>query len=311
MKNPPPQTAVPPVRANVESTAPPRTLFGFMPLPIDIRLMIYDELLVHDCDLYRTRCESCWTRELYSAVRMDSPNHVSYAHLACTHILRANKQICSEAIPRLYFKNTVHVHCRECEVSTCSKMWACSVEPHRHLRAHYDHYYAHVKNIAIAYEIGSAKFYHLLKYFASYWPTIDDTIILRYENTKHISLRFRASDTSEITVDLARRIHHPPTERVHDYEGVLAQAIECDRTHKDGTWVLAALEEICDELVVSHARLSMKSSAFAVRSIRWRPSKDDTKEIVVYLGCDKYATSDAFIKSISAKDSIRREARWP
>ena len=244
---------------------------------------------------------------------MDSPNHVSYAHLVCTQILRANKQICSEAIARLYFKNTVHIKCRECEASTYSGLWACSVEPHRHLSAHYDHYYAHVKNIAIACEIGSAKPYRVLRELDFHWPIIDDKIILRYENTKHISLRIRSSDTSEITVDLARRIYNPPTERVHDYESVLAQAHAYNENDKDGTpaSALATLEQACDNLVISHDRVNFKFTAFAVRSIRWRPSKEDTKEIVLYLGCDKQATSEAFIKSIWEKDKIRSEARRP
>ena len=303
------QTAVPPVRAHVGRTAPPRTFFRFMALPIDIRLVIYDELFVCDVDLYRTRCELCWMRECYSGHRVDSANSVSNAHLACTEILRTNKQICCEAIARLYSKNTVHVKCRECEASKSSRLWAFSVEPHRHLSTHIDHYYPYVKNITIAYEIGSAKPDRLLRDLDARWPTIDYTIILRYENTKHISLRIRPSDTSEITVDLARRIYDPSTERVHDYESVLAQANAYDRNDKDGTSALAALEKICDELVLSHTRGDLKFTAFAVRSIRWRPSKEETKEIVVYLGCDKHATSDAFIKSILAKRSIHDEAR--
>ena len=263
--------------------------------------MIYDKILVHDVDLYRTRCESCRIRNFHSANRTDSANPVSYAHLACTQILRTNKQICSEAIARLYSKNTVHVKCRECEVSISSKIWACSVEPHRHLSAHYDHYYPHVKNIALTYQIRSTKPYRLLEYLDVCWPTIDDAIILRYEKTKHISLRIRSNNTSEVTVDLARRIYNPPTERVHDYESVLTRANTCNQNDKDGTSALEALEKICDDIVVSHARWNFKFTAFAVRSIRWRPSKEGSKEVFVYLGCDKYATSDACIKSISAK----------
>ena len=301
MTDPLTQTDVPPGQTHVERTAPPRTFFGFMSLPIDIRLMIYDELLVRDVDLYRTRCEVCTIREHYSAIGMDSAYPVSYAHLVCTQILRTNKQICCEAIARLYLKNTVHVRCRKCEASTSSNLWACSVEPHRYLSAHYAHYYPHVRNIAIAYDIGSAKTFRPLGDLTARWPTIDDTIILGYENTKHISLQIRSSNTLDITIDLARRIHNPPTERGHDYESVLAQTNAHNRNDKDLTSDLAALEEICDELVLSHASGDMRSTAFAVRSIRWRPSKEETKEIVVYLGCDKHATSDAFIKSILAK----------
>ena len=271
--------------------------------------MIYDELLVHNVDLYRTRCESCPRREGYSAIRIDPANPVSYAYLACTHILRTNKQISSEAIARFYSKNTVHVKCRECETSISLAIWACSVEPHRYLSAHYDHYYSHITNIAIVSETAIPKPYRLLEFFAIYWPNIDDTIMLRYENTKHISLRLRSSDTSEITVDLARRIHNPPTERVHDYESVLAQANASNRDDQYSTLALTSLEEVCDDLILSHARGTFKFTAFAVRSIRWRPSKADTKETVVYLWCDEHATSEAFIESIWTKNSLRRRAR--
>ena len=283
-----------------------------MALPIEIRLMIYDELLIHDVDLYRARCESCSSREGHSGIGMDSANPVSHAYLACTQILRTNKQICSEAIARLYSKNMICVKCKECEAWESSESWTCSVEPHRHLSTRYDHYYTHVRNIAIVYEIGIFKPYRLLNFFAIHWPSIDDTIILRYENTKHISLRLQSSDPSEITVDLTRRTCNPPTERVHDYERVLAQARVSNWNDKHSTLALVALadlEEICDDIILSHVRGDFRFTAFAVRSVRWRPSKTDTEETVVYLWCDKHATSDDFIKWIDAKDEIRYKAR--
>ena len=280
-----------------------------MSLPIDIRMMIYDELFLYDVDLYRTRCESCPARE--AATPTDSANPVSYAHLACTQILRTNKQICSEAIARLYSKNTVQVRCRKCEASESDllDLRPCLVEPYRDLSTHYDRYYPHVKNIAILYELDGVRPYYMLVQLTARWPIIDDKIIRRYENTKHISLRIRLPDMSEITVDLARRIHNPSTERVHDYESVLAQVIANDQNDEVSTLAMAALEEVCDELVLSHARGNFKSTAFAVRSIRWRPSKKDTKETVVYLGCDKHVTSDAFINLIPAKMAMHYEAR--
>ena len=297
------KAAVPPVRAHVERTAPNSTFFKFMALPIDVRVMIYDELLVQDFDLCRTSCESCSVRWAYSATPMDSASPVSYAHLACAQILRTNKQICSEAIARLYFKNTVHIKCRKCEASEFFflDLWPCLVEPYRHLSTHYDHYYPHVKNIAIVYEVGLAMPCHLLATFTARWPIIDDTIIRRYENTKHISLRIRSSDMSEITVNLARQKHNPSTVRVHDYESVLARANVNDQNDIVGT---RALVTICDDIILSHACGGLRFPEFAVRSIHWKPSKKDIKGIVVYLGCDQHATSDAFIKLISAKRSI-------
>lgn len=301
------QTAVRRTRAHIERAAPTRTFFRFMALPIDIRLMIYDDLLVRDFDLYRTSCESCPVREAYSATPMDSANHKSYAHLACTQLLRTNKQICSEAIARLYSNNTVHVKCRKCEASEFFQdLWPCLVEPHRHLSTRYDHYYPHVKNIAIVYEIGRARPYDLLEQFTARWPTIDDIITQRYENTKHISLRIRSSDRTEILVDFARRTYSPSTERAHDYDNVLTQAIPYDGNDKVA---LAVLENICDDLVLSHACGGLRFPAFAVQIIRWKPSKEDTKEVVMYLGCDKHVTSDTFIKSILAEISIRSQAR--
>ena len=240
-------------------------------------------------------------RERHSAIRTDSANPVSYAHLACTQILRTNKQICCEAIARFYSKNTVHLKCRKCEASKSLEMWACSVEPHGHLSAHIEHYYPHVKNIAIAFETGVDSSFRPLSDLHDHWPTLDDTILLRYENTKHISLRIRSSDTSETTVDLARRVYDAPMECMHDYESVLAQASAYYRNDKIRTLALEALEILCDILVLSHARSSLRFTAFGVRSIRWRPSKEETKEIAMYLECDRHATSKAFIKSVQRK----------
>lgn len=104
-------TALLQTKDRAEFTTLPRTFHRFMELPVEIRLLVYNELMVHNVNLYRAKCHSCWPREDHYSCK--SPKQ--RANLACAQILRTGKQIYSETIPILYSKNTVHIECLECD----------------------------------------------------------------------------------------------------------------------------------------------------------------------------------------------------
>ena len=271
MTDPIAQTTLSQARSQAEPTTPNCTFHGFMKLPAEIRLQIYEELVVPKFDLYRARCSSCWLR-----VKFHPYDKKSYRSLAYTHILKTSKQNYSETLPIIYSKTTVHVKCRKCERSQCTGLWACQVEPHDLGSDGIEHYHRHIKNIAITYEAGLVKYHTVTTEFPNHWPTIEREILKGYQNTEHISLRFRLGYTY-VTFDLVRRSCDPPTERVHDYESVLAQHNAYRLKYMDyrGTTALEALVETCDAIVLSHAQEGLARTAFAVQSIRWQLSPED------------------------------------
>ena len=140
------QTALSQAQTQAEPATPKCTFPGFMKLPVEIRLQIYEELMVRKFDLHRARCSLCRSRENLHR----SYNYKSYGSLACTQILRTSKQIYSDTLPILYSKTTVRLKCRTCEESPWTELWACQGEPHDLGSEGIEHYHRHVKNIAIA-----------------------------------------------------------------------------------------------------------------------------------------------------------------
>lgn len=222
--------------------------------------------MVRKFDLYCARCSLCRSREKSHG----SYNYKSYGSLACTQILRTSKQICSETLPIIYSKTTVRLKCRTCEESPWTELWACQVEPHDLGSEGIEHYHRHVKNIAIAYGTGAFKQHNATTKFHTHWPTIERELLERYQNTEHISLRFRSCFTSDTTFDLVRQSCKPPTERVHDHESVLAHcnAYYLEYVDYTGGTALVALIKTCDAIVLSHAQEDLARTAFAVQNIR-------------------------------------------
>lgn len=294
-----------------------------MDLDLDIRLQIYDELLVQGVHLHPPKCFLCSTRESRSI------NSTCVPDLVCTQILRTSKQIYSEAVERLYSRNTVQIQCRDCSKTDTAELWLSGVEPNNLPRADFDR---HVKSIAIAYQAGSIEPYNWFGVFSGLWPGIEEQILARYENTKRISLRIQSEWASDTTYDLVRRSCNPPTERVQDYVNVLAQDKWSDKSYDAASEsaaldepciayvllyasktlrdrALAVLEEICDEVVLSNDQGDLKDTTFAVQRIRWKPALQVLKEFVLYLGCDKHSANNKLLESILAKrDSRQKEA---
>ena len=137
-----------------------------------------------------------------------------------------------------------------------------------------------------------------IREFSTRWFTSELQILARYKNTERISVDVGLCLSRNLTFELVRRSHKPTIERAHNYKDVLAEHIEYIRDYSHIS-VAAMVEKSCDDVVLSDARGPLKDRTFAVHSIRWRPG--GTKYIVLYLGCDKYKTSDADIEILMAK----------
>ena len=278
-----------------------RTFHRFMELPVEIRLLVYNELMVHNVDLYRARCHSCRPREEhYSHMCLKQPTIP-----VCTQILRTSKQIYSETLPILYLKNIVHIDCLECENSMFAPLWFTILKLHNfrtELIECYPGHVKHVENIAIVSVTPDPCQFESITDFPLYWPLFESQVLSCYKNTKRISLRFRMSlrcgpeSQYGFTLDLVRRGCKPTTERVYDYKSVIAEWTANNLRQPS----LVSLEKTCDAVLLSHSQGLLKNTAFAVQSICWKPKSADGKAILLYLGCDKYRASDTAIEQLLA-----------
>ena len=285
-----------------ELTSFPSILHRFMELPLEIRLLIYNELITQHVDLYRPKCGFCPER-----ARDYEPNSALFkstncANLAHTQILRTSKQVYSETLPILYSKNKVHMTCLDCERTgfILVGLWDFLVKPHDSPIEPIGHYHRHVKSIAVMYGIRLRRPPRKIRKFSSCCPTMEHQILAHYENTKHISLQTPLYKVVDITLGLVRRSYQPTTERVYNYKTVLAEHSADILEYRNGRISLAALEEMCDAIILSHAQGHLKDTVFVVQSIRLKVLHRDTKEVTLYLGCDKYCASNTAIEQILA-----------
>lgn len=311
-----------------------------MKLPPEIRLLIYDELLVKGVILCRPKSFSCpknkmhhWTDSMWVPKLVD------------TQILRTNKQIYNETVERLYSRNTVQIPCRDCSKTDasescldCSKTdvsesCLCWVWPDDLPCVGINSYQYYVKTVAIAYRhLGDTKPDSWFLHFSELWPGIEEQILAHYNNTKHISLKLQSYWTFDTTFDFVRRSSKSSTEPVDDYGNVRALAqkkwyeevydfalaltapkkrylmielLDCKWPRKYAPW--AMLEEMCDQVVLSSAQGGLKDATFAVQGVRWNPAPMRLKDLVFYLGCDKHSASETLLKSILARQDARKE----
>lgn len=149
-----------------------------MELPVEIRLLIYNDLIVQSAHLHRVECYFCTERAKHYD-RIDRKHH---ANLACAQILRTSKQIYNEALHLLYFKNTVHMKCLHCEKvdyrrTRFDTLWACLGEP-----KDMENIRPHVKSVAVAYALG--EFEHVkcdqITELPARWPLMEHQILASY-----------------------------------------------------------------------------------------------------------------------------------
>ena len=213
------------------------------------------------------------------------------SNLDCAQILRTKKQVYHETLPILYSQYTANMDC--CE---CVKKYSISIRSKQLI----EHYHAYVKNIAMTHTLSDHEAFIQIREFSTFWIASELQILAKYKNTKHISVDIELDLSDNVTFDLVRRSHEPTIERAHNYKNVLAEYSEY--AHKyNATSLLATMIKTCDAVVLSNARGPLKDNTFAVHSIRWKLG--EMKEVVLYLGCDKYKyrTSDADIATLLAE----------
>ena len=292
-----------------------------MELPVEIRLLIYNELVEENGNLYPARCYSCEPREeRASETEFKIYDNDRCEKLAFPQIIGVSKQIYNETLQILYSKSIIHVKCWKCQLEQRAPLWFPLVK-FPLVKAHdfptdlIEDCHRHVTNIAITYQAAYYKSVDRLREFPTRWPEMESQILACYENTKHVSIGLHQYFLFEVTFDLVRRGRKPTTERVPDYKSSLVEHSVNDYNVKEtdcDIGLLPALEELCDAVILSNARGQLRDTAFAVLRIRCKPyNPRDTEEFAFYLGCDKHSASDEAIETILTGPSLKDERRRP
>ena len=271
---------LPQTQQRTECIALRRNCTQFLDLPVEIRLMVYNELMFMNVGHLARR-------QQYRGKRNGLVTHSS--NLDCAQILRTNKQVYHETLPILYSRYTADMDCSE-----CVRKFSIAIRSEQLIEHHHDY----VKNIAMTYTLRHHEAFIQIREFSTDWIESERQILTRYKNAEHISVDIGLGLSYNVTFDLVRRSHILTIERTHNYKDVLADHIEYIRKYC-ATSLVATLIKRCDAVVLSNARGPLKDNKFAVHSIRWRLG--EAKEIVLYLGCDEYRTSDANIEILLAK----------
>ena len=240
--------------------------------------MVYNELMFKNVGHLARR-------QPYRRMHYRQITHSS--NLDCAQILRTNKQVYHETLPILYSRYTADMDCWE-----CLEKYSIAIRSKQLI----EHYHDYVKKIAMTYTLRDHKVF--IKKFSTHWIASEPQILARYKNTEHVSVDIGLGSLYNVTFDLVRRSHKPTIERAHKYKDVLAEQSESIRKY-NATALVATLIKKCDAVVLFDARGPLKDCKFAVHSIRWRLG--ETKEIVLYLGCDRYRTSDTDIEILLAE----------
>ena len=249
-----------------------------MEFPVEIRLQIYDELMVNNVDLYRVKCPSCPERERYYGYD-DSATSYPKTKLACFQLLMTSKQVYSEMLSALYTKNTIHLRCQNCEKLVIPGDWVCRIDPLDLTPDTIDHYYGHVRQISINFKDDSDQLCRSTKEFSARWLAIEACILAHYENIERISLQIQSIDDSNITFHLVRQSYKSISQYICPFTYVVLQCI-AENLPDTAIIALAAIPD-GPYFIQSFIPGSSEGTEFAVQTMRWRHPRFDPKEHVL------------------------------
>ena len=252
----------------------------FLEIPAEIRLQIYEELLVRDGESFLCPGE----------------NHPYGGHefhqrgSLFPEILRTNKSIYEEALPTLYSKNNLNIVCDVYDSS------AKVIEGNRFIECANGLARGSLKT-AVAHVI--FEHYHVLdgywQYFEQSWDRAEAELLDIYPNIEHLTIVINC--VTVVHVDMARKQAQLKPEIAQSYKEYLASE-EASVAESD---VMHPIEVLCDEILHHGSEGKFKSAVFAVKAVRWTSQwyemndrdggKWVSKEHEVYLGCHKYRTS--------------------
>jgi len=266
----------------------------FLRLSAEVRIHVYDDLLIQLDGSHRTLC-TC-----------PGQHHApGFQNTIFPAILRTNKLIHAEGLYVLYSKNTLKLIC-DAEIKT----WYQSIQvpqPQSNLiispgaRAlSYVTAASAAFRISVQFDFGN---------FGSFWSSAERDLLQSYRSLDRITLILRNNTTPDLRIEMVRKAMVSKGERLQDYKESLGKL-----TYGGGRQTGRAVEELCDAVLTSQYRGGLKTSVFGVRTTSWETGgsiyeSDEEggdmavkEEAKVYLGCDEFTTSVLSLQRIQGWD---------
>lgn len=258
----------------------------FLSLPTEIRLLIYNEILVQSDDLLRTFCKCKFCARL-------NRRTISRDCLT-TSLLRTSKAIYNEALPILYTKNLFSFlcygpfrHSAELGVSThrlgqpgfmapgcekigllasCYSPWAGETKM---ITCPSDTAKQHVKMISLKL---LWVYRTILDGFPTqWWQPVESDALRLLPGLEQITVDItpREMPVSLSTFRMVCQRKDLMTERRQDYNSILADLATPLHPSAKAREGLISMEAICDAVVESHTQGEMKNCIFGVKTVSW------------------------------------------
>ena len=289
------------------------TAFPFLSLPPEIRLLIYNELLVQSNDLLRTFCKCKFCARLRRRTVTIGKDCLT------TSLLRTNKAIYNEALPILYAKNLFSFLCygpfrysaelavlthrlgrpgimaragdKDFKIGLLANCYSPLAGGTKIITCPSDTAKPHVRRISLTL---LGEYHTTLDGFPTHWwqPVESDALRL-FPGLEQITVDLLRKEMPVSTLRMVLQRKDLMTERRQNYKSILAKLATPLHPSAKAREGLISMEAICDAVVDSHTQGEMKDCIFGVKTVSWTDdyllaaNPDSVQEIdtSIHLGC--------------------------
>ena len=269
---------------NVNTSTAKLNLFS---LPFEIRLLIYDQLLVQSDDLLRTFCTCKFCADLKNpSIGRDCLN---------PSLLRTNRAVHDEALPILYAKNIFSFFCwgpfgysiqsrySDCTLRVCHarqpprcrhtvlgpianrhSTWAGAA---RIITCPSDAAKFHVRRIFFKLDW---VYHRILDSFPNkWWHLVESDILRLFPGLDQIEIQISAEAMSGLAIFTVFRRKDLIAECKQDYHSALANVASHLHPTAGAREDPHYIEALCDAVVASHMNKEMKDCSFGLDRVSW------------------------------------------
>lgn len=285
--------------------------FRFLSLPPEIRLLIYNELLVQPNDLLRTFCPCKFCANLKC--------HTIGKDCLNPSLLRTNKLIYNEALPILYSKNIFSVLCygpfrqstglgisRHCpgrpgimaragdngsKVGLLANRHSPWAGVTKFITCPSETAMPHVRRLSLKL----LWVYHTIldAFPAHWWLPVESDVLRFFPGLEQVTVQISLKEMPVLIFHMVLQRKDLTAERMQNYKSVVADLASRLHIRAKARESLRNIEAMCDAVVESHTQGEMKKCILGVKMVSWTgdyllvAEPDSVQEITtsIYLGC--------------------------